>query len=312
MFKLRVLSSWLETATDYREWTGVRKNKKAGKKQVMMAIKKKPTSMISGGGMLSRGGLPMADRTGRSKRKEAPRAGGNGHLEGRSKTKNNSTKKQKTVSSREGGGRGAASNEDITVDTDDDYHDLATVRLMAQKKRAEGVPRSLQRQADTADSVSLLSASNNESSHSSAVTALLHLKEVRELKHRLQKAMDNQQAPYRRNRKSVFEESLMGRDLKAYVKLTLFRGVKFAVKDSHQMTETLIPACFTAMRLDEHKRVGRQSDFSCAILYAISQQRNRVSQEMARIFKGKHYREGGKGIHLLRLEFLTSLFALSS
>lgn len=253
----------------------------------------------------------MADRTGRGKRKEAPR-GGNGHLEGRSRTKKNSTKKQKTLVSREGGGRGAASNEDSTVDTDDDDRDLATVRLTAQKKRAEGVPRRLQRQADTADSVSLLSASNNESSHSSAATALLHLKEVRELKHRLQKAMDNQQAPYRRNRKSVFEESLMGRDLKAYVKLTLFRGVKFAVKDSHQMTETLIPACFTAMRLDEHKRVGRQSDFSCAILYAISQQRNRVSQEMARIFKGKHYREGGKGIHLLRLEFLTSLFALSS
>jgi len=210
--------------------------------------------------------------------------------------KKNSTKKQKTVVSREGGGRGAASNEDSTVDTDDDDRDLEAIRLAAQKKRAEGVPRRLQRQADTADSVSLLSASNNESSHSSAATALLHLKEVRELKHRLQKAMDNQQAPYRRNRKSVFEESLMGRDLKAYVKLTLFRGVKFAVKDSHQMTETLIPACFTAMRLDEHKRVGRQSDFSCAILYAISQQRNRVSQEMARIFKGKHYREGGKGI----------------
>jgi hypothetical protein len=38
MFKLRVLSSWLETATDYREWTGVRKNKKARQKPVMMAI----------------------------------------------------------------------------------------------------------------------------------------------------------------------------------------------------------------------------------------------------------------------------------
>jgi len=172
----------------------------------------------------------------------------------------------------------------------------------------EAVPKKLRRPTTT-ETVSVLSTVNNGSSSNTASAA--HLKEMCELRQALADAIEKQQKPNRRDRNSVFEDSLLGRELKAYVRQTLFRGCKFMRKGAPQMMEHLIPTCFRAMRIEDQLQVGLKDDFSSTILYAISQQRNRVAQEMARIFKGKLLRqEGGKIFCVYRL--LTSLVAPSS